>query len=86
MAQEISVMRYRKLIGSRLKAIRLNRKESLRKAAGGIGIAPKTLQRIENAQVNFWLTTLNSICKYYDAPLAGLFDKEKDHPIWKTVF
>jgi DNA-binding XRE family transcriptional regulator len=73
MAQETSVMRYRKLIGSRLKAIRLDRKESLKKAAEGIGIAVKTLRTIENGEVNWWLLTVYRICLYYQVNVSDLF-------------
>jgi len=66
------------IIGFRLKVVRYHKGMKLAEAAKCIGIAPRTLKRIEEGEVNWRFTTVAIISKYYNYSLKDLFAEEKD--------
>lgn len=74
-----------KIAGKKLKAIRdalLLSRKSVKKA---IGIPASTLERIENGELPYPISWLNSLCTFYVANKEDLYIDSKPTPDWKTL-
>lgn len=61
-----------KKIGKTLRKLRIAARKSIKEAAADAGIAPSTLSKIEDGEVNFHILTLGKLCKAYNIAPAQL--------------
>jgi DNA-binding XRE family transcriptional regulator len=71
-----------KLVGSRIKSLRKDRKLSLRDLAYKIGMEPSNLSVIENGKSNPQLLTFARISATFGIQLRDLFDIEFDFQLF----
>ena len=64
----------RRMLGLRLKALRLDKKLTRKDVGTSTGISPKTLGSYERGESYPSLNRAHSLCKIFDAPLDFLFD------------
>ena len=72
-----AILRGRKILGRRLRELRLARQLTQEKAAEDIGIHPVQLTRIEIAEANFMISTAYAIAFAYHVPIEELFTPEE---------
>lgn len=63
-----------KIIGQRIKAIRLERKISQQDLAAACNFEKSNLARIEAGRTNPTIGTLEKICRVLDVPISRLFE------------
>jgi transcriptional regulator with XRE-family HTH domain len=63
-----------KIVGERLRLMREAMMKSINEAATDAGIAPKTLSKIEDGEVDFRILTLRKLCKAYNVGLEKLLE------------
>ncbi|MCC6808078.1 MAG: helix-turn-helix transcriptional regulator [Deltaproteobacteria bacterium] len=72
-----AILRGRKILGRRLRQLRVARHLTQEKAAEDIGIHPVQLTRIENAEANFMISTAYAIAFAYHVRIEELFTTEE---------
>ncbi|MCC6810744.1 MAG: helix-turn-helix transcriptional regulator [Deltaproteobacteria bacterium] len=75
----VAIRHGRKLLGRRLRALRVGRQLTQKKAAEWIGIHPVQVARIESAEANFMISSAFAIAFAYQVPIHELFvlDEER---------
>jgi transcriptional regulator with XRE-family HTH domain len=69
---------HRQSIGGKLRALRKERRLSIRKLAEQAGLSPNTISLIENNAASPTVTTLYTIANVLDIPLSALFMESDD--------
>lgn len=72
---EAAILKERRLLGARLRALRVERHLTQEAAAESIGVHAKHLVRVELGQANVTIASLVAIATAYGVPLRTLFEK-----------
>ena len=71
-----AIKRELRLVGQRLRELRLERGLTQEQAAEAIGVHPKHMIKMEQGGANFTMATLVAVALAYKVPLRDLFPEE----------